>query len=128
MSKADGIAWFGAPPPDLSVEARVRGKDWLYSYLLGFYQDEKSTTELEQDLVFPSVAMPHVLWQLQGTQHVVETEYDDHEKAEAAVIAAKALAVAERLPNGKYAVKTLSVDTPGTLSGRRVQEIHRRIS
>jgi ubiquinol-cytochrome c reductase cytochrome c1 subunit len=115
MRKADGVAWFGAPPPDLSVEARVRGKDWLYSYLLGFYRDEKSTTGWN-NLVFPSVAMPHVLWQLQGTQRVVETEYEDHEKAEAAVIAAKALAVAERLPNGKYVVKTLSVDTPGTMS------------
>jgi ubiquinol-cytochrome c reductase cytochrome c1 subunit len=88
MSKADGVAWFGAPPPDLSVEARVRGKDWLYSYLLGFYQDAKSTTGWN-NLVFPSVAMPHVLWQLQGTQRLVETEYEDHEKAEAAVIAAR---------------------------------------
>jgi ubiquinol-cytochrome c reductase cytochrome c1 subunit len=115
MSKADGAAWFGAPPPDLSVEARVRGKDWLYSYFMGFYQDEKSTTGWN-NLVFPSVAMPHVLWQLQGTQHVVETEFEDHEKAEGAVIAAKALALAERLPNGKYAVKTLAIDTPGALS------------
>jgi ubiquinol-cytochrome c reductase cytochrome c1 subunit len=115
MSKADGVAWFGAPPPDLSVEARVRGKDWLYSYLLAFYKDEKSTTGWN-NLVFPSVAMPHVLWQLQGTQRLVETEYEDHEKAEAAVIAAKALAVAERLPNGNYVVKTLANDTPGTLS------------
>jgi ubiquinol-cytochrome c reductase cytochrome c1 subunit len=115
MSKADGVAWFGAPPPDLSVEARVRGKDWLYSYLLGFYKDAKSTTGWN-NLVFPSVAMPHVLWQLQGTQRLVETEYEDSEKAEAAVIAAKALALAERLPNGKYVVKTLANDTPGALS------------
>ena len=41
MSKADGAAWFGVPPPDLSVEARVRGKDWIYSYLLAFYRAEK---------------------------------------------------------------------------------------
>ncbi len=115
MSRTDGAAWFGAPPPDLSVEARVRGKDWLYSYLLSFYQDENSTTGWN-NLVFPSVAMPHVLWQLQGMQRVVETEFEDHEKAEAAVIAAKALALAERLPNGKYVVKTLAIDTPGTLS------------
>ncbi len=115
MSRADGAAWFGVPPPDLSVEARVRGKDWLYSYLLAFYQDENSTTGWN-NLVFPNVAMPHVLWQRQGIQRLVETEFEDHEKAEAAVIAAKALAVAERLPNGKYVVKTLTTDTPGTLS------------
>jgi ubiquinol-cytochrome c reductase cytochrome c1 subunit len=115
ISKADGAAWFGVAPPDLSVEARVRGKDWLYSYLLAFYQDDKSTTGWN-NLVFPSVAMPHVLWNLQGTQKLVETEVEDHEKAEAAVIAAKGLAVAELLPGGKYVVKTLAVDTPGTLS------------
>ena len=115
MTKADAVAWFGAPPPDLSVEARVRGKDWLYSYFLGFYQDEKSTTGWN-NLVFPSVAMPHVLWQLQGTQRLVETMYDDHDKAEGAAIAAKGLALAERLSNGKYAVKTLALDTRGTLT------------
>jgi ubiquinol-cytochrome c reductase cytochrome c1 subunit len=115
MGKADGAAWFGAPPPDLSVEARVRGKDWLYSYLLGFYQDEKSTTGWN-NLVFPGVAMPHALWQLQGTPRLVETEYEDHEKAHGAVLAAKALALAEQLPNGKFVVKTLANDTPGTLS------------
>jgi ubiquinol-cytochrome c reductase cytochrome c1 subunit len=115
MSRTDGVNWFGAPPPDLSVEARVRGKDWLYSYFLGFYQDEKSTTGWN-NLVFPSVAMPHVLWQLQGSPRLVETEYEDHEKAEAAVIAVKGLAVAEPSGNGKYVVKTLAVDAPGALS------------
>ena len=115
MSKADGAAWFGAPPPDLSVEARVRGKDWLYSYLLAFYRDDKSTTGWN-NLVFPSVAMPHVLWSLQGTQKLVETEVEDREKADAAVIAAKGLALAELLPGGKYVVKTVAIDTPGSLS------------
>ncbi len=115
MSKADGAAWFGVAPPDLSVVARVRGKDWLYSYLLGFYQDEKSTTGWN-NLVFPSVAMPHALWQLQGTQRLVENEFEDHEKAHGAVLAAKALALAEQLPNGKFVVKTLANDTPGTLT------------
>ena len=44
MTRADAASWFGAAPPDLTVEARVRGKDWLYSYLLAFYRDEKSPT------------------------------------------------------------------------------------
>ena len=115
MTKAEGAAWFGAPPPDLSVEARVRGKDWLYSYLLAFYRDDKSTTGWN-NLVFPSVAMPHVLWHMQGTQRLVETEFEDHEKAEGAVIAAKGLALAAPLIGGKFVVKTLASDEPGTMS------------
>jgi ubiquinol-cytochrome c reductase cytochrome c1 subunit len=115
MTKVQGTAWFGAPPPDLSVEARVRGKDWLYSYLLAFYRDDKSTTGWN-NLVFPSVAMPHVLWQLQGTQKLVENEYEDREKAEAAVIAIKGIALDELRPGGKFVVKTLADDVPGSLS------------
>ncbi len=60
MSRADAAAWFGTAPPDLTVESRVRGKDWLYSYLLAFYRDDKTATGWN-NLVFPSVAMPHVL-------------------------------------------------------------------
>jgi ubiquinol-cytochrome c reductase cytochrome c1 subunit len=115
MSRADATAWFGAPPPDLTVEARVRGRDWLYSYFLAFYRDEKSSTGWN-NLVFPNVAMPHVLWSLSGTQKLVETPYDDIEKAEAAAIATKGLSVVEPAPGGKYMVKTLAADTPGTLS------------
>ena len=44
-------AWFGAVPPDLSVEARVRGTDWLYNYLLGFYRDDEHAHGLEQPRV-----------------------------------------------------------------------------
>lgn len=115
MSKSDAIAWFGAPPPDLSVEARVRGADWLYSYLNGFYRDDKAPSGWN-NLVFPNVAMPHVLWTVQGVNRLVETEYEDREKAEAAAIAAKSLAKAEPLPNGKYIVKTLAQESPGSLS------------
>ncbi|HKW80981.1 MAG TPA: cytochrome c1, partial [Casimicrobiaceae bacterium] len=79
MRKADAVAWFGAAPLDLSVEARVRGKDWLYSYLSAFYHDEKAPSGWN-NLVFPNVAMPHALWQLQGINKLVETEYEDHEK------------------------------------------------
>jgi len=115
MSKADATAWFGAPPPDLSVEARVRGADWLYSYLNGFYRDEKTPSGWN-NLVFPNVAMPHVLWAVQGVNKLVETEYEDGEKADAAAIAAKRLARAEPLQNGKYVVKTLAQESRGSLS------------
>lgn len=115
MTKTDAQAWFGAAPPDLSVEARVRGKDWLYSYFNAFYRDPTTTTGWN-NLVFPHVAMPHVLWNLSGSQKLVETEFDDEEKAEGAVIAAKSLAIAERDAKGKYIVKTLALETPGTMS------------
>ena len=117
MTSADAKAWFGAVPPDLTVEARVRGKDWLYSYLLAFYRDEKTATGWN-NLVFPNVGMPHVLWNLSGSQKLVETEFDDRDKAEAAALAAKSLALVEPAAGGKFVVKTLArPDVPGSLSG-----------
>lgn len=114
MPKTDAAAWFGTSPPDLSVESRIRGRDWLYSYLLAFYRDEKTPTGWN-NLVFNNVSMPHVLWERSGVQRLVETEYDNEEKAEAAVIAAKGLAMAERINDHKYVVKTLALDQPGTM-------------
>jgi ubiquinol-cytochrome c reductase cytochrome c1 subunit len=115
MTKTDAAAWLAAPPPDLTVEARVRGRDWLYSYLLAFYRDDKSPTGWN-NLVFKNVVMPHVLWNLSGEQKLVETEFENVEKAEAAAIAAKGLVLIEPAVGGKYVVSTLSEGTPGTLS------------
>ena len=115
MTPAEGKSWFGAAPPDLTVEARIRGRDWLYNYLLGFYRDEKSATGWN-NLVFPNVGMPHVLWQLSGINKLVETEYEDHEKATAAAIAVKGLSAIEPLPGNKFAVLQVAPDVPGTLS------------
>jgi len=115
MTPAEGKSWFGAAPPDLTVEARIRGRDWLYNYLLGFYRDEKSATGWN-NLVFPNVGMPHVLWQLSGINKLVETEYEDHEKATAAAIAVKGLSAIEPLRENKFAVLQVAPDVPGTLS------------
>ncbi len=115
MSRSDASAWLGSPPPDLSVEARVRGRDWLYSYLLAFYRDDKTATGWN-NLVFPNVAMPHVLWNLSGQKKLVETEYEDRDKAEAAAIAAKGLVLLEPAVGGKYVVKTLTDGTPGAMT------------
>ena len=52
--------WFGTIPPDLTLEARVRGADWVYSYLIGFYDDESRPWNVNNH-VFPDVGMPHVL-------------------------------------------------------------------
>ena len=111
----DAKGWFGAAPPDLSVIARVRGAEWLYNYLIGFYRDDKSATGWN-NLVFPNVGMPHVLWQLSGVSHLTTAEFPTHEQAAGAAIAAKRLAVVEPAVNHKYVMKTLQPDTPGTLS------------
>ena len=118
MTDANAKAWFGAPPPDLSVESRIRGRDWLYNYLLGFYRDDKSATGWN-NIVFPNVGMPHVLWELSGINKLVETEYESHEKATAAAIAVKGLSAVEPLQGHKYAVLQVAPDVPGSMS--RVQ-------
>lgn len=65
MSEEDGKTWFGAAPPDLTLVARVRGPDWLYTYLRSFYKDENRPLGVN-NTVFPNVGMPHVLADLQG--------------------------------------------------------------
>jgi ubiquinol-cytochrome c reductase cytochrome c1 subunit len=67
MDPSDAKKWFGVAPPDLSVEVRARGADWLYAYMRGFYKDE-TTPSGWNNIVFDKVAMPHVLYQLQGEQ------------------------------------------------------------
>ena len=76
-SRKDQRQWFGVEPPDLSVIARSRGTDWLYTYLRTFYRD-KNLPSGWNNLAFPNVGMPHVLWQLQGIQ-VLKTESEEHE-------------------------------------------------
>jgi len=117
MTYDDARNWFGALPPDLSVIARVRGSDWLYNYFLGFYQDGASATGWN-NLVFPNVAMPHVLWQLSGSGRLKSSEFENHEEALAAVIAVKGLAKLEPGTGGKWYVRTVSTDpaAPGTLT------------
>lgn len=67
IDPADAERWFGVAPPDLSVTARARGADWLYTYFMTFYRDPARPTGVN-NLAFKDVAMPHVLWELQGWQ------------------------------------------------------------
>ena len=67
INKNDAKKWFGAAPPDLSVEVRARGADWVYSYMRGFYRDNTRPTGWN-NTVYDKVAMPHVLYELQGEQ------------------------------------------------------------
>ena len=102
MRRKDAKVWFGVAPPDLSVIARSRGADWLYTYLRTFYRDDSRDTGWN-NLAFPSVGMPHVLYELQGAQVLkVEEHKGEH---------------------GTEAVRTLSLQTPGKLSPQEYDQL-----
>jgi ubiquinol-cytochrome c reductase cytochrome c1 subunit len=99
--KKESMKWFGVAPPDLSLAARVRGTDWLYTYLRSFYIDPKRPWGVN-NVVFPDVGMPHILLTLQGTQvpvYKTETLHDDEGK-----------------PYEKQIISHLELKTPGTLT------------
>ena len=95
MRNADAKEWFGVPPPDLSVVARSRGANWLYGYLRSFYRDDQSPTGWN-NLLFPNVGMPNVLWKLQGQQFLKLAEAGEG--------------------HGKHKVETLALEKPGDLT------------
>ena len=68
MPAGPATEWFGKMPPDLSVISRVRGSDWIYTYLKSFYLDESRPLGWNNKL-FPNASMPNPLWELQGLQH-----------------------------------------------------------
>jgi ubiquinol-cytochrome c reductase cytochrome c1 subunit len=76
MNSQESKKWFGVTPPDLSVIARSRTPDWLYTYLRGFYRDSLRPSGWN-NVVFPNVGMPHALWQLQGEQQLKAEETVD---------------------------------------------------
>ncbi|OUM03115.1 cytochrome c1 [Variovorax sp. JS1663] len=83
LDPAQAKAWFGGIPPDLTLVARSRaghggtGADYLYTYLRTFYRDDTKATGWN-NLVFPSVGMPHVLWELQGERRPVFDKIESH--------------------------------------------------
>jgi len=70
MRPEDSERWFKVSPPDLSLIARSRGTDYIYTFLRSFYAAPGKPTGVD-NIVLPGTAMPHVLWQLQGTQRAV---------------------------------------------------------
>ena len=88
LDAKDAKDWFGAVPPDLTLIARSRsdgakgsGADYIYTYLRSYYRDETKATGWN-NTAFPSLSMPHVLWQLQGQQRAVYAdEKDPHDAA-----------------------------------------------
>ncbi|WP_026639255.1 MULTISPECIES: cytochrome c1 [Bordetella] len=86
MQPADAKRWFGTVPPDLSVIARAKsinagptGADYIYTYLRTFYRDTAVPTGWN-NLVFPSVGMPHVMWQDQGPRELTTVAMHQVEK------------------------------------------------
>jgi ubiquinol-cytochrome c reductase cytochrome c1 subunit len=122
MTRKDAKEWLGTAPPDLSVIARARGSDWLYTYLRSFYRDPESATGWN-NMVFERVAMPHVLWTLSGQQVQVERKFKNMEQAEAIGRQQKnawkidVLTPEQAGKDGdRFILKTIRTETAGSLS------------
>ena len=96
LDPKDAKAFFGVVPPDLSLIARSRHPDWLYTYFKSFYKDPSTKTGWN-NTVFPNVAMPHVLWEAQGDQRLSVTSRMDPNTGD------------------KVETRKLVLDRPGTL-------------
>ena len=87
MDPEDAEQWFGVVPPDLTLVARSKGVDWVYTFLKSYYADPGQGTGWNNTL-FKGTAMPHVLWELQGVQelnaHADETADDTEAEAHSA--------------------------------------------
>lgn len=77
MPAKDAETWFGKAPPDLSLEARAKGPDWIYNYLKSFYVDPSRPVGWN-NTVFPNASMPNVLSELQGTQKLEVSSAKEH--------------------------------------------------
>ena len=101
LTKKDAKDWLAAVPPDLSVIARAKGADWLYTYLRSFYRDTESATGWN-NMVEDRVAMPNVLWTLSGQQTLVPQKFKSLEQA--------------GKDGDRYVLKTIKTEVPGKLS------------
>jgi len=101
LDPKDAETWFGVVPPDLSVTARSRGVDWLYTYLLNFYLDDSKPLGVN-NLLFKDAGMPHVLGGLQGWQEPVYKTEKDHEGKEHNVIASLKVTKAGSMSEAEY--------------------------
>ena len=75
MPKEGAAKWFGVTPPDLSLVARAKGTDWIYTYLRGFYEDDSKVFGVNNK-VLESASMPDVLWSLKEGKSEAEFDQD----------------------------------------------------
>lgn len=101
MDKKYGKAVFGTNPPNLSLIARSRGVDWVYTYLNSFYKDDSRPMGVN-NTVFKDVGMPHVLWELQGWQEPVYKTVTNSAGEEVQVLDSLKLAEAGQLSPSEY--------------------------
>lgn len=106
MTKAQGTEFFGKDPPDLSVITRVRGTDWIYTYLKSFYLDDTAAMGWNNPILV-NASMPNPLWELQGVQHA---EYGAPDEA------------------GDRTVERLVVTQPGTQTPEQFDQTVRDIT
>jgi ubiquinol-cytochrome c reductase cytochrome c1 subunit len=76
MPAQDAERWYGVAPPDMSLMARSKGADYIYTFLKSFYLQEDSPTGVD-NMAMPATSMPHVLWELQGYQNAVFSEHTE---------------------------------------------------
>lgn len=107
MPAAGAEKWFGKAPPDLSVIARVRGSDWIYSYLKSFYLDESRPLGWN-NTVYPNASMPNPLWEMQGLQRPVYGAKDE--------------------VTGEAHVERLEIPTPGSQDAQAFDQTARDIT
>ena len=75
MPKEGAAKWFGGTPPDLSLVARAKGTDWIYTYLRGFYEDDSKVFGVNNK-VLENASMPDVLWSLKEGKSEAEFDQD----------------------------------------------------
>lgn len=106
MPQAKAEEWFGKAPPDLSLEARAKGPDWIYNYLKGFYLDDSRPIGWN-NTVFANASMPNPLWELQGVQRAV---------------------YAPAKPGEEPRVERLEIVTKGTLTPEEFDQVARDLT
>jgi ubiquinol-cytochrome c reductase cytochrome c1 subunit len=113
MPAALAAGWFGKAPPDLSLEARAKGPDWIYNYLKSFYLDASRPVGWN-NTVFPNASMPNALWELQGLQVAVKQPAAEGHDAAAS--------------GSEAAVEKLEIKTPGRLNAQQYDQAVRDIT
>ena len=101
MPANDAKKWFGTKIPDLTVVARARGEDWLYTYLRTFYLDASRPWGVN-NATFKDVGMPHVLWELEGLKQPVYEIHKDHEGNETKRIVRYEMVQAGKMSEAEY--------------------------
>jgi ubiquinol-cytochrome c reductase cytochrome c1 subunit len=120
MPREDARAWFGTAPPDLTVTARSRGADWIYTYMRSFYREDKSPSGWN-NTVFPHVAMPHVLYEWQGHQRaVLRTEKETHRVEEDGKLVEKTVE--------KQVFDRFELEKPGSMSPQEYDKAMRDLT